>query len=85
MLPSHLNLRTHLSVAIRSLAIELKSSVLFAADTLLKGVLVALPSTEPVGVDVEGEADVPFCFAACFAAFSANLFCLDAEGGIFGS
>lgn len=38
----------------------------------------------PVGVsDVPASVDVPLAFFAdCFAAFSANRFCLDAEGGI---
>jgi hypothetical protein len=41
-----------------------------------------LPGAESLGVDVAVE--VPFCFEACFAAFSASLFCFDAEGGIVG-
>lgn len=57
--------------------------MLFAAETLVSGVLAALPIIDPVGV----EADVPVsfcCLADCFAAFSASRFCFDAEGGISG-
>ena len=61
-----------------------------AADMLVSGVLVALPLTEPVGVVPEGvdvlvEASVSLAalfFADCFAAFSASLFCFDAEGAM---
>lgn len=55
--------------------------MLFAAETLVSGVLAALPKADPVGVEV----DVPVslcCFAACFAAFSASRFCFDVEGGM---
>ena len=50
----------------------------------MRGVLTELPLTEPVGVEVPVvvEASVPLLLAACFAAFSASRFCLDAEGGI---
>jgi len=54
--------------------------VLFAAETLVSGVLVALPMTEPAGVEVDVTVS-PCRFAACFAAFSASRFCFDAEGG----
>lgn len=60
---------------------EVRSSVLFAAETLVSGVLAALPVTEPVGVEADVAVSL-YCFAACFAAFSASLFCFDAEGGI---
>lgn len=46
------------------------------------GVLTELPPlTEPVGVDAEGSVE-PFAFEACFAAFSARRFCLEAEGAM---
>ena len=75
--------RTHLSVAILSLAIDIRSSVLVAADMLVIGVLIELPPfTEPLGVDADAEASlIP---AAFFAAFSASRFCLEAEGGMAG-
>jgi hypothetical protein len=65
-------------------AIVDRSSVLFAADRLVMGVLIVLPPlTEPVGVDVDVEASVPLLIAAdFFAAFSARRFCLDAEGAM---
>ena len=65
----------------------LRSSVLPAADTLVRGVVAELPLTEPVGVDVVVVDDMaPFCLADCLAAFSASRFCLDADcGGISGS
>lgn len=47
---------------------------------LVIGVLIALPLVEPAGV-VDDEA-VPPMPAFFFAAFSASLFCFDAEGGI---
>ena len=63
-------------------AIESKSSVLFAA-VLVNGVPTGLPAViEPLGVEVEVEASVPFSFDDCFAAFSARRFCFDDEGGI---
>lgn len=69
----------HLSVASWSFAIEVRSSVLFIAETLVSGVLAALPAADLVpGVEV----DVGVSPAARFAAFSASLFCLDADGGI---
>ena len=74
---------THLSVAIWSFAIEVRSSWLVAADMLVRGVLTELPPlTEPVGVDVLVDASVPLFFADCFAAFSARRFCFDAEGAM---
>ncbi len=78
------NLTTYLSVAIFSLAIEMRSSVLVAADRLVTGVLIALPPlTDPDGVLDDVDGSVPFfTFTDCFAAFSASLFCLDAEGAI---
>jgi hypothetical protein len=69
------------SVAMLSFAMEDRSSVLVAALMLVKGVLIALPGAEPVGVEVDVEAS-PLTPAAFLAAFSANRFCLDAEGGI---
>lgn len=57
-----------------------KSSRLFEALTLVRGVLVLLPFSEPVGVEVVVEA-VP-ATEAFFAAFSASRFCFEAEGGI---
>jgi hypothetical protein len=53
--------------------------VLLAAEMLVSGVWDMLPGIESLGVDVEV---VPLFFADCFAAFSASLFCFDAEGGI---
>lgn len=60
---------------------EVRSSVLFAAETLVSGVLAALPKADPVGVEVDVAVSL-CCFAACFAAFSARRFCFDAEGGM---
>jgi len=71
---------THLSVAICNFAIDVRSSVLLAADTLVSGVLAALPVTDPAGVDTDVVA--PLCLAACFAAFSASRFCFEVEGAI---
>jgi len=59
---------------------DVRSSVLLAAEMLVSGVWEMLPGAESMGVEVVVE--VPFCFEACFAAFSASLFCFDAEGGI---
>jgi hypothetical protein len=59
-----------------------RSSVLLAAEMLVSGVWDMLPGAESLGVDVEVAVEVPFCLEACFAAFSASLFCFDAEGGI---
>ncbi len=53
---------------------------MFEALTLVRGVLLVLPFTEPVGVEAVVEA-VPAA-AAFFAAFSASRFCFEAEGGI---
>lgn len=65
-----------------SLAIDVKSSVLLAALTLVRGVLMALPPfTEPAGVDVDGDV-LPAIPAFFFAAFSARRFCFEAEGAI---
>jgi hypothetical protein len=73
---------THRSVAMVSLAIDVRSSVLLAVLMLVSGVLVALPPlTESAGVDVDGE-DLPAIVAFFFAAFSARRFCFEAEGGI---
>lgn len=72
--------RYYLSVAKLSLAIALRSSVLFAVLILVNGVPIALPLVEPAGV-VEEDA-VPPTPALFFAAFSASLFCFEAEGGI---
>lgn len=60
-----------------------RSSVLPAADKLVRGVFVELPLTDPAGVDVVVVVDeaAPFCLAACLAAFSARRFCLDADWG----
>lgn len=73
-------------MAICSFAIDDKSSWLPAAERLVSGVPVALPLTEVAGVEVEvaveSVVDAPFPFAACFAAFSASLFCFDAEGAM---
>ena len=70
------------SVAIWSLAIALRSSLLCAADRLVIGVLASLPNIDPVGVELA----VVLPFAACLAAFSWRRFCFDAEtfGAIFG-
>lgn len=54
--------------------------MLFAALMLVIGVLIALPFVEPAGV-VDDDA-VPPRPAFFFAAFSASLFCFEAEGGI---
>src|ERR1700683_4751246 len=60
-----------------------RSSALVAADIFVRGVPAELPPlTEPLGVDVDVPVDCPFALADPFAAFSANRFCLDAEGGI---
>lgn len=59
----------------------LRSSVLAAADTFVRGVVTELPLTDPVGVDVVVDEPTPFCLAACLAAFSARRFCLDADWG----
>lgn len=53
--------------------------MLLAAEKLVSGVWDMLPGIESLGVDVEV---APLFFADCFAAFSASLFCFDAEGGI---
>lgn len=58
---------------------DVRSSVLLAAEKLVSGVWDTLPGIESLGVDVEV---VPLFFKDCFAAFSASLFCFDAEGGI---
>ena len=68
----------YLSVASLSFSMALKSSVLPAADTFVRGVLTP---TDPVGVDVAVDEPTPFCLAACLAAFSARRFCLDADWG----
>lgn len=71
---------THRSVAICSFAMLVRSSRLAAADKLVRGVLVALlPLTDVAGVD-EVASFGPL--DAAFAAFSANRFCLDADGAI---
>lgn len=67
-------------MAICNFAIDVKSSVLLAAETLVSGVLVVVPVTDGVGVDPE--VVVPDCFTDCFAAFSASLFCFEAEGAM---
>ena len=59
----------------------LRSSVLPAADRLVRGVFAELPLTEPAGVDVAVDEAPTFCLAACLAAFSARRFCLDADWG----
>ena len=79
----------HLSVAICSFAMLVRSSWLVAALRLVRGVAAAelppfalMPSVGvlvPVAVDASG---APLFFAACFAAFSASRFCFDADGGI---
>jgi hypothetical protein len=75
---------THRSVAMVSLAIDVKSSLLLAALILVSGVLVALPPlTESAGVDVDGDV-LPAIPAFFFAAFSARRFCFEAEGAIGG-
>jgi hypothetical protein len=76
---SHKILLPHLSVAIWSFAIEDKSSWLVAAERLVNGVFTELPFLELEAPAVL-EASVPPTFAACFAAFSARRFCLEAEG-----
>jgi len=66
-----------------NLAMEVKSSVLFAALMLVMGVLEVLPPlTEPAGVEVEVEV-LPARPAFFFAAFSARRFCFEAEGAIW--
>ena len=71
-----------------------RSSWLVAALRLVNGVALALPPyalvpsvgvlvpVPVVSVAVSEGRDAPFDLAACFAAFSASRFCLDAEGGI---
>jgi hypothetical protein len=60
---------------------DVKSSELLAALTLVSGVLVALPPlTESAGVDVDEELVPKPAFF--FAAFSARRFCFEAEGGM---
>jgi hypothetical protein len=74
--------RAYLSVAMFNFAIEVKSSVLFAA-VLVKGVPIGLPAvTEPLGVEVEVVASPPLSLDDCFAAFSARRFCFEEEGGM---
>jgi hypothetical protein len=70
---------TYLSVAIFKRAIDIRSSWLPALlpPLLVSGVLA--PLAEPV-VDDCVASDLPD--ATFLAAFSANLFCLEAEGGI---
>ena len=77
----------YLSVASLSFSMAFRSSVLPAADRLVRGVFTELPPlTDPVGVDVAVDEAAPFCLAACLAAFSARRFCLDADwGGISAS
>jgi hypothetical protein len=76
---SHRKGNTYLSVATLSLAMDIRSSwlptLLPAPLTVVKGVL--LPS---VSSAVEDGSFLPE--AAFFAAFSASLFCFEAEGGI---
>ena len=48
---------------------------------LVRGVLVELPSTDPVGVEVAVDEATAFSFADCLAAFSARRFCFDADRG----
>ena len=82
LLVSHIwNESAYLSVASLSFSIALRSSVLHAADKLVRGVVAKLPLTDPVGVDVAVDEPVAFCLAACLAAFSARRFCLDADWG----
>jgi len=61
---------------------DMRSSVLaallLAPLMLVSGVFA--PFTEVAGVDVDVEGSVPP--AAFFAAFSASLFCFDAEGAM---
>lgn len=73
---------TSLSVDICNFAIETRSSWLVAADMLVRGVLVELPLTEPVGVEAEVESVKPLLCADFFAAFSARRFCFEAEGAM---
>lgn len=67
-------------MAICNFAIDVKSSVLLAAETPVSGVLAVLSVTDGVGVDPD--VVPPDCFAACFAAFSANRFCLEVDGAM---
>lgn len=55
-----------------------KFSWLPAALRLVKGVLVVVFDTDPLGVDAEVESPP----ADFLAAFSASLFCFDAEGAM---
>lgn len=59
-----------------------RSSWLVAADVLVIGVPTELPLTEALGVDVDVVS--PLALADPFAAFSASLFCFDADGAIVG-
>lgn len=76
--------QTYLSVAMLSLAIDMRSSelpaLLFIPLILVKGVLA--PLTEPAGVDAIGELSPLVPPALFLAAFSARRFCLEAETGI---
>jgi hypothetical protein len=47
---------------------------------LVKGVLVPVPL--PVGVELPVAVPPSLSLAFCFATFSANRFCLEAEGAI---
>ena len=70
----------YLSVANCSLAMAVRSSVEVAAEPDPYGVAAKV---DPGGLEVVEEvAPAVFAFAACFAAFSANLFCFDVEGGM---
>ena len=77
-------IKTYLSVAMLSLAMDIRSSelpaLLFIPLILVKGVLA--PLTEPVGVDVRGELSPSGLPPAFFlAAFSAKRFCFEDERG----
>ena len=69
-----------LSFAICSLASSrVRFSELALADMLVMG--VDPPVEEGAGVEAVEPVEP---FAACFAAFSARRFCLDADGGMVG-
>lgn len=70
---------THLSVAKANFAIE-SSSVLAFLES--RGVPMLDAGVESTRVDVPSVVPPSFALAACFAAFSARRFCLDADGGI---
>lgn len=80
----HTSTLTHLSVAILSLAILVKSSELALSEpgTLVSGVFAPESLAEPVSMGVPVDEPPLAALTEPFAAFSARRFCFEADGGI---